>query len=503
MKYTALKTRGDILAKDKENENKDINEFGKALFHKHKAKHTSDRVFMVDGKSVYKHKVKKLWREIRAYVFSGVLAIVFLAVVCAFFNMNNYALGYELIIDGSVAGYVDNEEAVYEAISEVEKAVKTFVGEDEVYKKDPEFVRRLVRRDECMTKDNIVEYLIANLDYVVPSCGIYVDGEFVVAVTSEKIAKKVKEEYLIRYAGVEITDDTILETKEKYTYKSDYDHPISELASLEEAISVLAGTDKELQKYTVVAGDTLSAIAQRFGMQSSVEIVALNPSLADGDTIRVGDEIVVEKAVPRLSVIATRTLEYEENVPYEIENRDDPTQYKGEYTVVSKGVYGKVRKVATVKTENGIETSREVLSTEVLSEPVTEIRNVGTMTPPQFIKPAAGYLSSRFGRRWGRSHNGIDIAGSHGSAVKAAAAGTVTYAGWMSGYGNYVVINHGNGYQTAYGHNSSILVKVGQKVSQGQQIAKMGSTGRSTGTHLHFEIKKNGVFQNPLEYVSY
>ncbi len=477
--------------------------FGKALHHGHKAKHTSDRAFMVDDKSVYMHRVKRLWRDFQKYIFSGIIAIALLTVVCAFFNMKNYALGYELIIDGSVAGYIDNTKTVDEAIAEVKKAVKTFVGDDAEYEKNPEYVRRLVDRDECMSEEDIVQYLLANMDYVVPSYGIYVDGKFVTSVTSEKIAKKVLEEYLIRFAGVEITDDTVLQTKEKYTYKLDYEHGIGNLVSLEEAIAALSGTDTVLQKYTVVAGDTLVGIAEKFGMRSSVEIVALNPSLASATAIYAGDEIIIEKAAPKLSVIATRTLEYEEDVPFEIEKQDDPNQYQGEYTVVSKGVSGKIRKVATVKTENGIEVSREVLSSETLSEPITEVRKVGTKVPPQFIKPASGYLSSRFGSRWGRNHNGIDIAGSHGSAIKAAAAGTVTYAGWMSGYGNYVVINHGNGYQTAYGHNSSITVSKGQRVSQGQTIAKMGSTGRSTGTHLHFEIKKNGVFQNPLNYVSY
>lgn len=486
----------------------ELPKFGKAVFDKDTKtpktkKRISDRVFMVDEKSVYMHRVKSLWKSFRNHIISGVIAIICLTVICAFFNMKNYALGYEVIIDGALVGYIDDTKVVDEAIIEVDKAVKTFVGEDETYTKNPEYVRRLVDRDECMTKDDVTEYLLSNLEYVVPSYGIYIDGEFVTAVTSEKIAKKVREEYLIRYAGVEITDDTILETKEKYTYSLDYDHGINKLASLEEAISVLAGTDKELEKYIVVSGDTLSGIAERFGMRSSVEIVALNPNLADGDTIHIGDEIIVEKAVPLLSVIATRTLEYEEDIPYEIEKQDDPNMYQGEYAVVSKGVLGKSRNVATIKTENGIETSREILSSEILSEPVTEVRRIGTKTPPQFIRPCSGYLSSRYGRRWGRNHNGIDIAGSHGSAIKAAASGTVTYSGWMSGYGYYVVIDHGNGYQTAYGHNSSLLVSKGQRVSQGQTIAKMGNTGRSTGTHLHFEIKKNGVFQNPLGYVSY
>ncbi len=486
-----------------EKKKREAHGFGKAISNKHKTKHTSDRVFMVDDKSLYMHSVKKLWGEFQKYIFSGIIAIALLTVICAYFNMKNYALGYELIIDGSVAGYIDNTEVVDEAIKDVKKAVKTFVGEDAEYDKNPEYVRRLVDRDECMQEEEIIEYLLTNLDYIVPSYGIYVDDKFVTAVTSEKIAKKVLEEYLIRYAGVEITDDTVLQTKEKYTYKLDYEHGIAHLVSLEEAIAVLSGTDRILQKYTVVAGDTLSGIAQRYGMKSSVEIVALNPDLASGDTIHIGDEIIIEKAAPKLSVIATRTLEYEEDIPYEIEKQDDPNQYQGEYTVVSKGAVGKVRKVATVKTENGIEVKRDVLSSEVLSEPVTEVRKVGTKVPPQFIRPASGYLSSRFGRRWGRSHNGIDIAGAHGSTIKASAAGTVTYSGWMSGYCNYLVIDHGNGYQTAYGHNSSNLVSKGQRVTQGQAIAKMGSTGRSTGTHVHFEIKKNGVFQNPLNYVSY
>jgi murein DD-endopeptidase MepM/ murein hydrolase activator NlpD len=498
------------LAEEKEHieKNGEPQGFGKAVFDENTKrpkvkKRISDRVFMVDEKSVYMHRVKGLWKSFKNHIISGVIAIICLTVVFAFFNMKNYALGYEVIIDGTLVGYIDDTGIVDEAIKDVAEVVKMYVGEDENYSKEPEYVRRLVDRDECMTKQAMADYLLANLEYVVPSYGIYIDGEFVTAVTSEEIAKNVRKEYLIRYCGVQYTEETILETKEKYTYSLDYNHGINKLTSFEGAINILAGTDKELEKYIVASGDTLSGIAEKFGMRSSVEIVALNPNLADGDVIHVGDEIIVEKAAPLLSVIATRTLEYEEAVPYQVETQDDPNMFKGEYSIVSKGVEGKVRKVAKVKTENGIEFQRDVLSEEVLSEPVTEIRRVGTKTPPQFIRPASGYLSSRYGRRWGRNHNGIDIAGSHGSAIKAAAAGTVTYSGWMSGYGNYVIIDHGNGYQTAYGHNSSLLVSKGQRVSQGQTIAKMGNTGRSTGTHLHFEIKKNGVFQNPLGYVSY
>lgn len=110
-----------------------------------------------------------------------------------------------------------------------------------------------------------------------------------------------------------------------------------------------------------------------------------------------------------------------------------------------------------------------------------------------FSWPAAGKLTSKYGRRWGRMHKGIDIAGPVGTPINAAADGTVITAGWSSGgYGNLVEVRHGDGTTTRYGHNSRISVGVGQTVRQGQQIAEMGSTGRSTGSHLHFEIRPSG-----------
>lgn len=117
-------------------------------------------------------------------------------------------------------------------------------------------------------------------------------------------------------------------------------------------------------------------------------------------------------------------------------------------------------------------------------------------------KPVSGTISSRYGKRWGTMHKGLDIAAPYGTPVKAAAAGTVTQAGWNSGgYGYLVVISHGNGVETYYGHCSSIAVTKGEKVSAGEVISYVGSTGDSTGNHLHFEIRVNGVTQNPENYV--
>ena len=117
------------------------------------------------------------------------------------------------------------------------------------------------------------------------------------------------------------------------------------------------------------------------------------------------------------------------------------------------------------------------------------------------IWPCDGVVVSGFGMRWGRMHEGIDINCPYGAPNRAAAAGTVIYAGWLGGYGNLVVVDHGNGLSTAYGHASAILVSVGQTVSQGETVSLVGATGHVTGPHLHFEVRINGVAVDPLLYL--
>jgi len=134
-------------------------------------------------------------------------------------------------------------------------------------------------------------------------------------------------------------------------------------------------------------------------------------------------------------------------------------------------------------------------------------RNVQLAAQPAGPPVADGYVSSLFGMRIDpldgalSMHSGMDFAGTEGEPVKAVAAGVVTWAGDRSGYGNMVEIDHGNGYATRYGHNETILVHVGQIVRKGEQISLMGSTGRSTGPHVHFEVLYNGVAVDPARFV--
>jgi murein DD-endopeptidase MepM/ murein hydrolase activator NlpD len=118
-----------------------------------------------------------------------------------------------------------------------------------------------------------------------------------------------------------------------------------------------------------------------------------------------------------------------------------------------------------------------------------------------FIWPVNAAITSPFGWRWGRMHEGIDLGAAYGTPIAAAASGVVIYAGWEGGYGNLTVIDHGGGLATAYGHQSRIAVSVGQSVSQGETIGYVGSTGHSTGPHLHFEVRVNGQAVDPLGYL--
>jgi len=109
--------------------------------------------------------------------------------------------------------------------------------------------------------------------------------------------------------------------------------------------------------------------------------------------------------------------------------------------------------------------------------------------------------TSGFGPRWGTMHYGTDMAAKHGSAILATADGVINFAGWEKGYGKLIKIKHDFGYETRYAHLSKISVSVGQRISQGDRIGKMGNTGRSTGTHLHYEIRRNGKPINPMKYI--
>lgn len=275
-----------------------------------------------------------------------------------------------------------------------------------------------------------------------------------------------------------------------------------QLMSLEDAIDAVTKEKEKNQTYEVQAGDTLSVIANSRGYYVD-EVLALNPGLTRDATLHIGDEIIISVPEPELSIESQVQSTYEEDYYAETQYIENDSWYTTRQEVRQEAVAGHHEVTMLITTKNNTETERQMIHETVMSEPVPEIIEKGTQTPPTYIKPiTGGTLTSTFKWRWGRMHKGVDWAVPTGTAVRASCGGTVVSAGWSSGYGYCITLRHPDGRQTRYAHLSKILVSAGQKVDQNQKIALSGNTGRSTGPHLHFEILINGSQVNPLKYLN-
>jgi len=270
---------------------------------------------------------------------------------------------------------------------------------------------------------------------------------------------------------------------------------------LEELLS--KGTFKEVI-HTVQQGDCISCIATKYGITSE-DIYKNNPGITENTVLQLGQPINVTAIRPLVTVQVIEEVTQEEPIDYPIQTRNNNQLPQGETRVVQQGREGKKKVRYQLIKENGQVVERKVLDQQVLAQPIAKVTERGTKVIPsrgtgRLSWPASGRISSGFGMRWGRLHAGIDIAGS--GSIRAADNGRVVSAGWNGNYGNCVIIDHGNGLTTLYGHMRSISVKKGDVVAKGKVIGVMGSTGHSTGVHLHFEVRQNGRVINPLRFLS-
>jgi len=320
------------------------------------------------------------------------------------------------------------------------------------------------------------------------------------------------------FAAVEPAKEMDFEDYELGLISMNYGDPIevveayldeSELTNVQTAIEEVTQEELKNEVYEVVAGDTLSEISMKVNLPMD-KLIEMNDSLEDERSmIRVGDELIITVPEPKLAVIRQEEMYYEEDYEAEVIYVDNDEWYTTDMVTLQEPSAGHRKVVAVVTFENDKEISTEIIKEEVTYEAVPKIVERGTKIPPTYIKPlSGGRLSSQFGRRSrptkGAStyHKGVDWATPTGTAIFASCGGTVARAGWASGYGYVVYINHPGGRQTRYAHLSKVLVSAGQTVSQGQKIALSGNTGVSTGPHLHFELLINGSQVNPLKYLN-
>lgn len=427
----------------------------------------------------------------------------------ACFAFSLYSVGTTVSYDGQEIATVDNRLVAHLVLDDVEELTAETLHE--TYTVDKSLIHysdHIVSRSEIEDSAQYQEELTEALGEVAYGYTLMVDGEAIGTTPYEGAL----EDLLEQLVAVDTDENTIsIGFAEDVEVVSGY-VASEQLVNLGFIAEKLSSTKSGEVNYTIVKGDTWSEIASEHGLTNS-ELLALNPGY-NINSLSIGEVLTISNAVPYLTITEVERQSYTEDISYSVEYQDDPSLYEGTYKVLSKGEYGKADVVANVTYVNGEETAREIISSVTTLEPVTEIQARGTKERPSwyptgsFQRPATGRITSYFGYRnlsykaASHNHQGVDIANSKGTPIYAADGGVVIFSGWQSGYGYLVKIDHQNGFVTYYGHNSQNLVSVGQKVYKGQQIAKMGSTGNSTGNHCHFEVRYNGVARNPLNYIS-
>jgi murein DD-endopeptidase MepM/ murein hydrolase activator NlpD len=209
---------------------------------------------------------------------------------------------------------------------------------------------------------------------------------------------------------------------------------------------------------------------------------------------------------PLITVRVVGNIIKEQVVKYTTIIKSSDKLISGASKVQCNGIDGMKKVISEVTSLNNKLASEKLLKSDVMTQMQSKEILVGTYKPvilelAYMNSPSRGSISSSFGVRWGKMHKGIDIAANLGVTINAALDGTVSYAGWQDGYGKVIKIDHGDKVETTYAHCSSITVKKGEVVDQGEKIGEVGSTGNSTGPHLHFEVRKNGEPKNPENYI--
>ena len=432
--------------------------------------------------------------------FSSALSASVVA-AAAIILFSTCSIGYRITINNQVIGTVRNASEYAVLLEEINRELDYVSDNDFAPDGEPSFSTCLIAKGAYTPAADLKEKLKATSTKMVPAYGVYVNDEIIFALANEQAALSVLTDYRNRF----------LEGKENIT--ADFCQPVTvsrrfvpKSALKTEESAILALKKGRFEMHQLEQGQTLSQVAASYGI--TVDDLLKNNVIDNPENPAPG-VIKIPTGKPLLAVQTTEFKTLEEAVPFNTIEKDDASQYQGNVIIEQEGAEGVRMIEAYITSVNGVETKREIVSENVISAATDRVIRKGTKTPPSPIGtgtlalPASGSLSSRFGSRWGRSHEGVDVAASEGTNIYAADNGTVTYSEYNNGgYGYMIQIDHGNGIQTYYAHCSELLVPKGAVVAKGDLIAKVGNTGRSTGPHLHFEVRVNGSPVDPTLYIN-
>ena len=445
-----------------------------------------------------------------------ILPVCALAVMVTVFNntiRQPYAL--EVQVNGEAVGYVANEDVFNSAREAVQERI-SYAGTDKTqWTVEPTYTVTVAHK--TMDENEMADAILKSAsDEISEGTALYLDGELTAVCSDGTSLQSYLSSLLEPYEDPENPNVTVGFNKDVTLENGIYfNESFQEEAEVEQ---LLSGVQQAEKSYTVQNGDTIWSIAQKNGLTVK-ELCEMNTGfnangengLTQNSKILPGDALTVVREEETLEVRITKVESWEEEIAYTTETTKSNELNSGTKRVTQKGEKG-IRTVTAqrVYDTNGNQLSQQILSTVVTKEPVTEKVTVGTKKVSsgasyitgsgQFIWPVPGYRNCS--RWYGGSHKGVDICAAAGKPIYASAGGTVTKAGYNragagNGYGNSIIISHGNGYTTVYAHCLSLVVHAGQTVKQGQLIGYVGSTGRSSGNHCHFEIRRNGSYIAP------
>ena len=423
-----------------------------------------------------------------------------LAAVACLLLVSTCSIGCQVSFDGQVIGTIKNKSEYNQIIESIHYEIAQVSDQAFVVPIEPELSIRLIQKGAFTSTEDVRERIKATSLDMLPAYGVYAENQLLFALPNEQAALSVLETY--KNSFKEEGEDVSTEFCEEVMVA----HRFVPKASLKTADSAAARlTEGKVVTHTLSADETIYSVADKYGITVD-DILQTNP-IYDLENMTLS-KLKIRTGEPLLSVKTVALKHIEEEIPYGTIEKEDPTSYEGNIWVEQAGAPGARVIDAYVTSVNGVETDRYVVSEQILSTAVDEIIFSGTKERPSPIGtgimavPTNGNLSSRFGSRWGRKHTGIDFAAPIGTDIYATDNGTVIYSEYNNGgYGYLIQIDHGNGIVTYYAHCDELLVPEGHVVAKGDLIARVGNTGRSTGPHLHFEVRKNGEPTDPLNYL--
>ena len=489
---------------------------GSLLVHAHRVR--KEKGFGAAVKDSVHYLVGGVRRNVRtlprmAMYILPVLALAGMVTVVQNTIRQPYAL--EVQVNGRTVGYVANEDVFNSAKEAVQERIN-YAGTDENTKWTVEPTYTISVAHSVLDENEMANAILkSSSDQISEGTALYLDGELTAVCSDGDTLRSYLESLLAPYEDQ--TDENISVGFNKNVTLEDgiyFNDSFEDDNSIED---MLTGVQQQEKIYTVRAGDTLWDIAQKNDLTFR-ELCALNTNfkgapLTENSNIQEGDQLIVTKQEALLEVRITKVETREEEIPFGTETTQSNEYTKGTTKTLQEGQNG-LRRVTmqNVYDTNGALLEQTILSTETIREPVNKKVVVGTKKVTkygaaayiggsgQFIWPVPGYRNCS---RWYSSgHKGVDICASAGTPIYASAGGTVTKAGYNkagagTGYGYSVIISHSGGYTTVYAHCLSLAVSAGQTVRQGQLIGYVGSTGRSSGNHCHFEIRRNGSYIAP------